>query len=370
MGLESVLAYNYTALCLVIGMSVLVIANRNLDRASCGYFMACIAIICALTAADIADYYLAALDTPSDWRYVSSALGYVLRPASVAIIITILTRRKRFSFAIWTPIVLLALVAFTSKYTHLMFWFDGDNLFQRGPLGYLSHIIGGAYVALLVVKTLANYRYLDHSETAVLIYIAIICAVTTVLESVLSVKFLLPGVMVVSCALYYVIVNVQLYKRDVLTGLLNRRSFFTDSLKLAHTSFAIIAMDLNGLKDINDSQGHQAGDRALCAFADTMVSVAGRNYRVYRTGGDEFVALGKERSAEDAELLIEKARPALEAAGCSAAFGYAVHSADDSVDAIFGLADEMMFRDKSRCKHRGASRSPGPAQEAYRQPKD
>ena len=356
MEITKIMDYNFITLCLAVGMGILIITNRSFDKKSRQYFIAFILICFTLIFADMADYYMSEMTTLNNMRYLTSAAGYILRPASIAIIINILLRRRKFNIMIWIPIIVLAMIALTSYFTHIMFWFDAQNNFRRGELGYLSHFISAIYMVVLVVKTIQVHKNLDFGEVLIIFYIAFICTLTTVLESVLSIRFLLPGVMMVSCALYYIILNVQPYKKDALTGLLNRRSFYIDSAKWKNLSLAIVSIDLNGLKDINDTYGHHTGDSMLCIFADTVLRVAGKKFRLYRIGGDEFAAIGKEQSREDAMKFIEEARVALKKTDYMASFGCAMYGAGDDIDDVFNRADARMYRDKQRYKHRTTKR--------------
>ena len=84
---------------------------------------------------------------------------------------------------------------------------------------------------------------------------------------------------------------------DNLTGLGNHRSFHHDLLSEVRrrtrtgSSFTLVAIDLDGLKQINDTHGHQAGDAYIKQVGDCLRHAAGEDGTVYRTGGDEFMLL-------------------------------------------------------------------------------
>ncbi len=82
---------------------------------------------------------------------------------------------------------------------------------------------------------------------------------------------------------------------DELTELFNRRAFEQDMLFYENEefsdSFLMVSMDLNGLKSVNDTLGHSAGDEVIRGAADCMRSCFGRYGKIYRMGGDEYVAL-------------------------------------------------------------------------------
>lgn len=69
-------------------------------------------------------------------------------------------------------------------------------------------------------------------------------------------------------------------------------------------SMALIMCDLNGLKEVNDKQGHEAGDRFICRAAETLSDVFGKE-SVYRLGGDEFLVILEGKTREQLDELIE-----------------------------------------------------------------
>ena len=110
-------------------------------------------------------------------------------------------------------------------------------------------------------------------------------------------------------------------RTDPLTKLANRRAFDDDlsgELERRNSTgsvFSLLAIDLDGLKQINDTQGHQAGDARLRWIADRLTSAVGTRGRVYRTGGDEFmVLLPRTRALNAVELAHEIRRATATAA--------------------------------------------------------
>ena len=100
----------------------------------------------------------------------------------------------------------------------------------------------------------------------------------------------------------------MLANTDSLTGLSNRTAFNCDVEKLnAEKEYSIISMDLNDLKGVNDTKGHQAGDRYIVNAADIIREVFGKAGSCYRVGGDEFnVIIIRTDSNAVTEELIQK----------------------------------------------------------------
>jgi len=158
--------------------------------------------------------------------------------------------------------------------------------------------------------------------------------------------------MIVSCAIYYIFLYVQTYKRDFLTGIMNRRSFFNDVDEFSHDNYALVSIDLNGLKTINDTLGHQKGDEALQGLADALMINRSKSFRVYRTGGDEFMAIGKGQNKEEVEHFIDNVKETLKKKNLMASFGYYMYTDGSSFDEVLAKADEKMYEDKKQYTHR------------------
>jgi diguanylate cyclase (GGDEF)-like protein len=150
--------------------------------------------------------------------------------------------------------------------------------------------------------------------------------------------------------------------QDTLVSLPNRRGFMrelevlVDRARRYGETGAMLYVDLDGLKMINDTFGHKAGDEALIQVAQLLVGGVRRSDVVARIGGDEFgILLGhaNEVSAhETAGRLVDMIADCDfmhegDALPLSVAIGVAVIGADDEPDAIMARADEEMYRRKA-----------------------
>lgn len=97
---------------------------------------------------------------------------------------------------------------------------------------------------------------------------------------------------------------------DPMTGLLNRRAMREriDALVAAGEPFAVIALDLDHFKQINDTHGHPAGDQVLIAVAKALADSVRQPDSPFRVGGEEFVALVPVASAQAARQAAERLR--------------------------------------------------------------
>jgi diguanylate cyclase (GGDEF)-like protein/PAS domain S-box-containing protein len=149
--------------------------------------------------------------------------------------------------------------------------------------------------------------------------------------------------------------------RDPLTGLANRR-MLDDLLEaeIARTQagahpLAIAYIDLDGLKMVNDTHGHDAGDIVLCESARRLVAIVGRSGVVARLGGDEFVVVYEPDNAESHDLVDrideELARPINLGSGAAVACPASIGTADTRIIGpdpthLLAAADDAMYQVK------------------------
>lgn len=146
-------------------------------------------------------------------------------------------------------------------------------------------------------------------------------------------------------------------RTDPLTGCANRRAFDEDlahAVRSARTTamdLAVVAVDLDGLKQVNDTAGHAAGDAALLALVGTLRHTLRESDSLYRTGGDEFAVLAPFTDASGAAELMGRAE---RRGGPSFSWGVAaVHhgrtTRGDEAAALATAADADLYR---RRRHR------------------
>ena len=110
-------------------------------------------------------------------------------------------------------------------------------------------------------------------------------------------------------------------------------------------SLAVLMCDLNGLKKVNDKQGHDAGDKFILRSAEILKSIFG-DENVYRMGGDEFVALLTNTSETDFEEKVNLTRIQM---GTTASIGTVYRkSIDTDFDSILKIADTEMYKQKKK----------------------
>jgi diguanylate cyclase (GGDEF)-like protein len=146
---------------------------------------------------------------------------------------------------------------------------------------------------------------------------------------------------------------------DALTGLLNRRAFrarLGREIGEPDAAFAVVLCDMDNLKRVNDTLGHEAGDLALRLLADALRTGLRRD-DAYRLGGDEFAVVLAGATQADAERVIERLKGVVSRAAhppielIEASFGLAVYEKGESADRLVARADQILYGAKRRRRH-------------------
>ncbi len=164
----------------------------------------------------------------------------------------------------------------------------------------------------------------------------------------------------------------RLADHDALTGLLNRRRF--GDLLERHVAMArrygmegaLLVLDVDSLKAVNDTHGHRAGDRALAAVAGVLKQRLRATDVVARTGGDEFAVLLPKATPKDAERICRSLERSISehvttpgGLPLKTSVGYAPFSENvRSIDEVFSAADASMYAIKAG--HSRTPREPAP----------
>lgn len=140
---------------------------------------------------------------------------------------------------------------------------------------------------------------------------------------------------------------------DHLTGIFNRHAF---DEQLAHRfdaqrhELAVLLIDLDGLKAVNDRYGHTRGDALLRAFAQGLVQLVGGGVPVFRLGGDEFTVLARKDDVAGLLEALQQVELTLRAEGfphAGASVGWAAATEAASREAMVALADQRMYEHKT-----------------------
>jgi diguanylate cyclase (GGDEF)-like protein len=155
----------------------------------------------------------------------------------------------------------------------------------------------------------------------------------------------------------------HLVTHDALTSALTRRRMNDacerelERCRRHGHSMALLMMDLDHFKAINDTYGHQAGDRVLVSFVSKVKTLLRSADSLGRFGGEEFIAVLPETTLEEAiavaERILQISIPSDQAPSCTVSIGITTnHKDSDTADTLLARADNAMYRAKARGRNR------------------
>jgi diguanylate cyclase (GGDEF)-like protein len=141
---------------------------------------------------------------------------------------------------------------------------------------------------------------------------------------------------------------------DPLTRLFNRRALLRELAKAADEErpLALVFLDVDNFKDVNDGHGHATGDRVLVRFASLLVELVRSGDDAFRVGGDEFALLLHGAGEEEAREVVARIVAAVESnidplvRTLSASFGIAPSTGAQEPEQLLRIADEAMYEAK------------------------
>ena len=241
----------------------------------------------------------------------------------------------------------------TAPLNEWIFTIDAKNLYHRGNLIVVHWII--IYAFELIPSIIAPFTKAERKEKRAIMLFVILPTIATVLQSIFyGVTSGQAGIMCGLILLYIMLQNIEVSEArtraelldeisstDTLTGLRNRRSYeFELELKQHEEWIGVIFMDLNGLKQTNDTLGHKAGDAMIAHFAQLLRLYFKQEY-IFRISGDEFIILCSDKTIFENQykkMKIEMADKA--SSGC-------VEGPGKEIMQLVSEAERLMYKDKS-----------------------
>lgn len=314
-------------------------------------------IVVLLLAAENVAFYLErwtqTFEQLSILRPLLTATVYSLYPVILLFVMQITTTHSltRRAFALLLiPEIVSVVLFFSSQWTRLVFYFHEDNHYSGGPLAWLPYFLFGFYIIVFLVHNMIFFKKDTLKVRLVTAYIALGAAGGVLLYIFLEAERDYSALFTSGILLYFIFLYIHLAKVDPLTGLMNRQCYYTDIASGNRSVTAVVSIDMNGLKILNDTNGHEAGDTALKIVANKMVEYCGNGASVYRVGGDEFMIFYRDVNEETVAEAVGRMKKGMEETDYRCAFGYAMRHPYESVESAIQRSDQMMYREKNRMK--------------------
>ena len=343
----------------LLALLVLMRRDQLFDKKQSKLFHLAIMINLMLLAVISLDYLfardLAELQGAWIYRTITSCLNFTASPFIPLLLYIIFTDRNsqkelpRFWF--YLPFLLNSLLCFASMFWQLVFHISPENTYGRGPFFFVPFLTGILYITMLIYRISVSRKKGKASENIFLLIVIAMLAFCMYLEIANRFFFLTWAGAAIYLVLYYLLININNSSRDPLTGAFNRAVYMKALSEIDRSISCTIAMlDINNFKQINDVQGHAAGDQYLVNFVGILQEEMEKGTSLYRVGGDEFVVLSKKWDEGYLRQRLEHAREQAQIHHLSFAYGTISYQPSDILDDVLILADQKMYRDKKQMK--------------------
>lgn len=284
-------------------------------------------------------------------------LGFALTPMIPIVITLIFDRRIFATHRLWLVPTLINIVATVlSPLFRYIFYVDANNQYIRGEYFFVFIAVYIINFLILIISTLdivGRYNYPIKGKMVALYFFTMI---GTSIQLVDPLAYSSWHCITLALFLYFIVMCEFDTSFDTLTGLYNRATFDKDIKKISKPkALSVIILDINDFKSVNDTYGHNHGDRVIKAVASVIRKTFNKNYKCYRYGGDEFFILSNEIDPEKIEFQIRVMTKAL-AAGIlekgnplpTVSYGYSIFSGRETLNfnKMFKEADEQMYHFK------------------------
>ncbi len=351
MSIASLILDNYIMIAELLGLWVLLESNVHLKKRTINVTRVVIALIFVEAVAWGVERYTREIGYLTWTRIILTPTVYLLHPVIMLGIMDMAEFLKGKKFLFYLPIILSAPLLYTSQWTHLIYWFDEKNLYIAADniMCYYPYFLFFFYVVMFFILFTIRYTQYGTSERRGILICIIVSTIGVVLHIVLDIVVDYSTLFASLLLIYYLSLSLLTSKEDTLTHLLNRQCYYSDLEKCIDQISAVVSVDMNDLKKINDTQGHNAGDIALETVARCLSKNSIRKKRVYRIGGDEYAIFYLGKKEEEVKADIENMRAELAKTPYVCAFGYKMVS-NKNVDDAMREADQEMYSNKAKLK--------------------
>lgn len=220
-------------------------------------------------------------------------------------------RTKKLVYPLFAINFINTAILIMSQFSGWYYYIDADNIYHRGPLFLFTAFLTILVVLTAFVITIINHEKLERKTFLSLIFFALPPFACILLQiAFYGISLMLNGVTLSLLVVFLNIQNKNIYI-DFLTGVNNRKKLDVYLKNKVNTStkdktFSAILIDLNNFKYINDTFGHDMGDKALEIVAKLLESCLRSNDFIARYGGDEFLIVLDISTRIELEAMVER----------------------------------------------------------------
>ncbi len=256
------------------------------------------------------------------------------------------------------PLIINIIINIATYRTGWIFYISSQGEYFRGDYFYVQLSINMFYYILMIIAIFMNDSGYDKEDIQFLSFIFALPTIAITIQIAFPEYYLIWVTTALSLMLYYIFLRELQFKFDLTSGIKNRRAFINKMLLLNKNkrNTAIVVLDLNDLKKINDSRGHDEGDEAIYKSAQILQESFKDIGTAYRIGGDEFCVLCVNSSKGQIEDALMKLLKLLEESNnrndlkIAFAYGYDFYTGMQDIFEVFEVADKKMYEHKAQIK--------------------
>ncbi|MBP5444867.1 MAG: GGDEF domain-containing protein [Acholeplasmatales bacterium] len=345
--LKEYILQNWALILVLMAFIIMLLITVFLDRSTIKRMYILICSVFVLSIIVFLEFHLGEEGKYHELREWLVAIRYSATPIIIALIIYALVKRTH--WYVLVPAFVLTIINIISIFTGIVFSLDNDGTLERGFLGYLPYIGVGAYsVALIYILYKQSNKQIAEILPIIFLAFALLTGLIFPLTIGKDYSKIFCTTIAIALFVYYVFLILQLTKKDALTGLLNRQAYYALLKNNAKDITAIISIDMNGLKVINDTEGHLAGDLAITTVANCFLDASKSRQSVFRLGGDEFIIVCKKTNEDELKRLVEEIKNKVSETKYSVSIGYCYNdSQNKNLEEMVKISDQMMYADKA-----------------------
>lgn len=297
-------------------------------------------------------------------------LGFSLAPMIPVAITLIFDRRilKTHKFLL-VPTLINIVATVLSPLFKLIFYVDANNQYIRGDYFFIFIAVYIFNFLFLVVRTLDVGKKYNYPIMWKMVALSVFTIVGTSIQLADPSAYSSWHCVTLSLFLYFLLMSEFDGSFDTLTGLYNRATFDKAAKEtVSPKAFSIIILDINDFKSINDTYGHDYGDRVIKNVAGIIRESFNKHYTCYRFGGDEYSVIGNETDQDKIEYHLRTMTDALDQMRKNGnplptvSYGYSISKGGEKPDFYKTLkeADDQMYHFKKLHKANVANKTTVP----------
>lgn len=307
----------YTSIIIITWMSlgilcILIQENDRIPKNDKRLLYVTYALIAVSALAEWLGVYLDGRSGMPAWMLLAvKCADYILTPVTGGALVAQMQIRNKWSMVLFSMLIINTIFQFISLFTGWMIQIDHKNHYSHGPLYFIYIIICLSTVFLVIIQFIVygrSFRRQNRKSLYAIMFLIVagiwmqegpgggVRTAYIVLALGATLVFIQYEEFSSLAMDDYLEEQKKQIDTDTLTGLGSRQAYAStlNTYKIAGQlppGLVAFTLDINGLKQVNDTLGHEAGDELICGAAYCIQKVLGPGGQSFRTGGDEFVVL-------------------------------------------------------------------------------